>query len=68
MADCSALPALNYANRVHPLGPHTRTAAYLERLLGRPSVSRVLREATPYFHLFPEDRRHEAAPEPARRM
>jgi len=68
LADCSALPALYYANRVHPLGPHTRTAAYLERLLDRPSVSRVLREATPYFHLFPEDRRHEAASEPARRM
>jgi glutathione S-transferase len=55
MADCSALPALYYGNRVHPLGAHTVTAAYLERLLARPSVSRVIREATPYFHLFPEE-------------
>ena len=57
MADCSALPALYYGNRVHPLGAHTVTAAYLDRLLARPSVSRVIREATPYFHLFPEERR-----------
>jgi glutathione S-transferase len=53
MADCSALPALYYGNRVHPMGDHALTAAYLERLLARPSVSRVIREATPYFHLFP---------------
>jgi glutathione S-transferase len=55
MADCSALPALYYGNRVHPIGAHAVTAAYLERLLARPSVSRVIREATPYFHLFPEE-------------
>jgi glutathione S-transferase len=55
MADCSALPALHYGNRVHPFGAHAVTAAYLERLLARPSVSRVIREATPYFHLFPEE-------------
>lgn len=54
MADCSALPALYYGNRVHPFGAHAVTGAYLERLLARPSVSRVLREATPYFHMFPE--------------
>jgi len=57
MADCSALPALYYGNRVHPLGAHPVTAAYLDRLLARPSVSRVIREATPYFHLFPEEER-----------
>ena len=55
LADCSALPALYYGDRVHPIGAHAVTAAYLERLLARPSVSRVLREATPYFHLFPEE-------------
>lgn len=55
MADCSALPALYYGNRVHPFGAHTATAAYLERLLARPSVGRVIREATPYLHLFPEE-------------
>jgi glutathione S-transferase len=56
LADCSALPALYYGNRVHPLGAHAVTAAYLERLLARSSVSRVIREATPYLHLFPEER------------
>jgi hypothetical protein len=39
----------------YPLGTHTVTAAYLERLLARPSISRVIREATPYLHLFPEE-------------
>jgi glutathione S-transferase len=56
MADCSASPALYYGNRVQPLGAHTVTAAYLERLLARPSIRRVIREATPYLHFFPEER------------
>jgi glutathione S-transferase len=55
LADCAALPALYYGNRVHPFGAHTVTSAYLERLLARRSVSRVIREATPHFHLFPEE-------------
>jgi len=55
MADCSAFPALYYGNRVHSLAAHAVTAAYLDRLLARPSISRVIREATPYFHLFPEE-------------
>ncbi len=56
MADCSAFPALYYGNRVQPLGAHAVTAAYLERLLARPSIRRVIREATPYLHFFPEER------------
>jgi glutathione S-transferase len=55
MADCSAFPALYYGNRVQPLGAHTVTAAYLERLLARPSIRRVIREATPHLHFFPEE-------------
>ncbi|HEY6078528.1 MAG TPA: glutathione S-transferase family protein [Polyangiaceae bacterium] len=54
LADCAAAPALHYANRVAPFGakrPHT--AAYLARLEARPSFARVLREAEPYFHMFP---------------
>jgi len=54
MADCAAAPALFYANKVVPIGerfPHT--AAYLQRLLGRPSMQRVLREAEPYMKFFP---------------
>ncbi len=54
MADCAASPALFYANKVVPIDekfPHT--AAYLQRLLGRPSMQRVLREAEPYMKFFP---------------
>ena len=54
MADCSAAPALFYADRIRPLGeryPHA--AAFLHRLMDRPSFARVLREAEPYFSQFP---------------
>lgn len=54
MADCSALPALFFATIVHPSGHnHPQLGAYLDRLLARPSVQRVLREAQPYFKFFP---------------
>ena len=54
MADCSACPALFYADTVEPLGDaFPRTKAYLNRLLARPSFARVLEEAEPYFHMFP---------------
>ena len=54
MADCAAAPALYYANRVQPFGDaHENVAAYLRRLLERPSFIRVLREAEPYFKFFP---------------
>ena len=54
MADCSAFPALYYANRVAPLGDaHQRTQAYLARLHEHPSVKRVFEEAGPYFKNFP---------------
>ncbi|MES1156354.1 MAG: glutathione S-transferase family protein [Alphaproteobacteria bacterium] len=53
LADCAALPALYYADRVVPLDGHAPTAAYLQRLILRPSVARVLAEAEPYFHMFP---------------
>jgi glutathione S-transferase len=57
MADCAAAPALYYAAKNVPLDRHPRTAAYLERLQQRPSFARALREAEPYFHLYPaEDR------------
>jgi glutathione S-transferase len=55
LADCAAAPAMYYANRVHPLGaPHEHAAAYLRRLMERPSVVRTLKEAKPYFAFFPE--------------
>ena len=54
MADCAAAPALFYANKVMPLAPKfPNAAAYLERLMQRPSFARALREAEPYFALFP---------------
>ena len=54
LADCAALPALYYADKVQPLGTdHPATAAYLARLTARPSVVRVLAEAGPYLKFFP---------------
>lgn len=54
MADCSALPALFFASVVHPFrADQQQLAAYLERLLQRPSVGRVIAEARPYFKFFP---------------
>jgi glutathione S-transferase len=54
MADCSAAPALYYANLVMPFGDeHAIAAAYLARLVERPSFARTLREAEPYFAMFP---------------
>jgi glutathione S-transferase len=55
LADCAAAPALHYADRVHPLRErYPRLGAYLERLESRPSFARVLEEAAPYRHMFPE--------------
>lgn len=54
LADCAALPALFYADKVQPLGEAwPAVSAYLDRLKARPSVARVLAEAEPYFHMFP---------------
>jgi glutathione S-transferase len=56
MADCAAAPALFYADTVEPLSPrHGHAARYLERLRARPSFARMLREAEPYFKLFPKE-------------
>jgi glutathione S-transferase len=56
MADCAALPALHYANRIEPLAKDfPNAAAYLGRLESQPSVARVLKEAEPYFSMFPQE-------------
>ncbi|WP_315779324.1 MULTISPECIES: glutathione S-transferase family protein [unclassified Bradyrhizobium] len=56
LADCAAVPALFYADRVEPLGDGLpRVTAHLDRLKARPSVARVLAEAEPYFHMFPQE-------------
>jgi glutathione S-transferase len=54
LADCAAAPALFYADKVMPIAEHhPNVASYLERLMQRPSYARVLREAQPYFSMFP---------------
>ncbi len=54
LADCAATPALFYANEVVPFGEsHANVAAYFNRLKARPSHQRVLKEAEPYFAMFP---------------
>ncbi|SHK22509.1 glutathione S-transferase [Bradyrhizobium lablabi] len=58
LADCAAAPALFYANEVMPFGDaHRNVAAYFDRLKARPSYARVLREAEPYFAMFPREAR-----------
>lgn len=53
LADCAALPALFYASILEPIPPGcAHLHAYFERLLQRPSVARVLREAQPWFAYF----------------
>jgi glutathione S-transferase len=55
LADCAAAPALFYGNMVLPFGDaHKNLTAYFERLKARPSFARVLREAEPYFAMFPK--------------
>jgi len=54
LADCSAAPALFYADWVHSVGdqfPGVR--AYRGRVLARPSVARVIEEARPFRNFFP---------------
>jgi glutathione S-transferase len=54
MADCAALPALFFASIVQPFSENQhQLKAYLERLMDRPSVKRVIAEAGPYFSMFP---------------
>jgi glutathione S-transferase len=54
LAECSAAPALFYADWVHPIGDRfPGVLAYRRRVLSRPSVARVVDEARPYRKLFP---------------
>ena len=55
LADCAAAPALFYAEWVHPFrAAYPALGAYFGRLEARPSFARVLKEAEPYRHLFPQ--------------
>jgi len=54
LADCAAAPALFYANEVLPFGEgQAKLRAYFDRLKARPAYARVLKEAEPYFSMFP---------------
>ena len=56
LADCAAMPALFYADKVEPFeGRWPKAAALLDRLKARPSVARVLEEAEPWFQYFPTE-------------
>jgi glutathione S-transferase len=56
LADCAAMPALFYADKVMPLADRWPNAlALLDRLKTRPSVARTLAEAEPYFQYFPSE-------------
>lgn len=54
MADCSAAPALFFANRIVPLKDnHPKIAAYHERLKARPSYARALEGSEPFLSNVP---------------
>jgi glutathione S-transferase len=55
MADCAAAPTLFYINMaVMPLGEsYKHVAAYLDRLLKRPSFARAMKEAEPFLSWVP---------------
>lgn len=58
LADCAAAPALHYAALVQPFAhAYPNLAAYDRRLAARPSFARVMSEAEPYRHLFPQERK-----------
>jgi glutathione S-transferase len=61
LVDCAASPALFYANTAMPFDPAQRNLqAYFDRLLSRPSYARALKEAEPYFNLFPTEKKPQA--------
>ena len=54
MADCAAAPALFYATTIEPIPEtHAKVRHYFDRLVARPSVARVIKEAGPYFKYYP---------------
>ena len=54
MADCAAAPALFYASTLVPFpDDYQHLSAYFDRLVQRPSVTRVIDEARPWFSWYP---------------
>jgi glutathione S-transferase len=61
LVDCAASPALFYADCVLPIdGKMPNLKAYFDRLMSRPSYARALKEAAPYFNLFPMQKKPQA--------
>lgn len=57
LADCAAAPPLFYVNKLMPFGgTHKNAWKYFDRLMARASFTRVLKEAEPYFSMFPKER------------
>ena len=52
MSDCSAAPALFYAEQIAPFAEHQNISAYWERLKSRPSIQRTHAEAAPILEEF----------------
>ena len=55
LADCAATAALYYGNLTTPFADYPAITAYFTRLLARPSFARVVNEAAPYWHMFPQE-------------
>jgi glutathione S-transferase len=55
LVDCAAAPPLFYCSQIEPFGERKKLTAYFERLKARPSLARVLKEAEPYFAMFPKE-------------
>lgn len=54
LGDCSAAPALFYADWTHPIpAAFAHVKSYRQRLLARPSFARAVDEARPYRSYFP---------------
>ncbi|WOB09510.1 glutathione S-transferase family protein [Piscinibacter gummiphilus] len=54
LADCAAAPSLFYAVTYVAPPPELRhLAAYVERLMARPSVARTIEQAKPFFKYYP---------------
>jgi glutathione S-transferase len=55
LVDCAAAPPLFYCSQIEPFGERRKLTAYFDRLKARSSFARVLKEAEPYFAMFPRE-------------
>jgi glutathione S-transferase len=55
LVDCAAAPPLFYCMQIEPFGERRKLTAYFDRLKARSCFARVLKEAEPYFAMFPRE-------------